>query len=162
MSNYSKGKSENECNAASGQRETFRKKNNYEVYNYNFCLNCVNFMANIKNRRYSGYCKLMDQAGDYPAVESDASCDKFLSFNGLDINNEPVPPEEWPEWVRIKERYGKKNENYLLESDLRTRAIENLITDGLINLIGASPEKICELLKEYTANNQQGGNEWAM
>ena len=150
---YSDYQNQQETDAAHKKREAFSKENDYEVYNWNTCYRCMNFMVDLHHPEYGGKCKLMAEAGAYPGVLAEAVCDKFLSSKGLDINNEPVVPEEWPEWVRIKECYGKKKENILLESDLRTYAVKDLIAIQLIRLFNIAPEKICEVITETVSRN---------
>jgi hypothetical protein len=140
--------SQEETDAAHKQREAFSKENDYEVYNWNICFNCMNFMVDLHCPQYGGACKCMEQAGAYPGVLADAVCNKFLSCKGLDINNEPVAPEQWPEWVHLKERWGKKKEFVMLESDLRTYAVKDLIAVNLVRLFDINPEKICEVIQE--------------
>ena len=141
-------KNQEETNAAHKQWEVFSKENDYEVYNWNTCYSCMNFMIDLHLPQYGGACKLMEQAGASPGVMADAACNKFLSCKGLDINNEPVAPEEWPEWVRVKERYGRKKEFIMLESDLRVYAVKDLIAVSLVRLFDLEPEKICAVIKE--------------
>jgi hypothetical protein len=90
----------------------------------------------------------MEQAGAYKGVTAHAVCNKFLSCRGQDINNEPVIPGNWPEWVHLKERWGKKKEFVMLESDLRTYAVKDLIAVSLVRLFDLNPEKICEVIHE--------------
>lgn len=150
---YSQYKNQEEADAAHKKRETFSKENDYEVYEWNTCYDCMNFMVDLHTPQYGGNCKCMEQAGAYPGVLSHAVCDKFLSCKGLDINNEPVDPSEYPAWVRIKEYWGKKKDKVLLESDLRKYAAKDLIAVNLIRLFNIEPEIICDTIREYINRN---------
>jgi hypothetical protein len=148
---YTDYPTQKEADKAHKERDVFSKENNYEVYNWNTCYKCMNFQVDLHHPEYGGNCKLMAVTGAYPGVMAEAVCDKFLSCKGLDINNKPVDPAQWPAWVRTKERYGKKKEFILLESDLRKYAVKDLIAIHLIRLFDLDPQKICEVINETVA-----------
>jgi hypothetical protein len=120
MSIYSQYTSQEEYKAAFKKRDAFGKENDYEVYDWNICFYCMNFMVDLHHPHYGGYCKCMEQAGAFSHVLANAVCNKFLSCKGQDLNNKPVVPAQWPKWVHIKEKWGKKKEFVLLGSDFLT------------------------------------------
>ena len=151
MTIYTDYPTQKELDEADKKREAFSKENNYEFYRWHICWECMNFIVNLRSPRHGGICKLIEQAGAYPGVQAQSVCNKFLSSGGTDINNKPVPSTEIPEWVR---RYKSGNKT-ILKSDLHTCVIKNLIAENLIYLLDASPEKICELLKQYAGNKEE-------
>ena len=154
MQIYSRYRNQEETNRAHEKREAFGKENGYEVYNWNTCNDCMNFMVDLHNPEYGGECQCMAQSGAYPGVVAHAVCNKFLSCKGEDINGRPVDPSQFPAWVHVKERFGKNKDKILLASDLRTYAVKDLIAVNLIRLFGIAPEKICEVIQEYMTHKE--------
>jgi len=153
MTIYSDYQNQEEANAAHKKRKAFSKENDYEVYNWNTCYGCMNFLVDLHNPEYGGKCRLMAESGAYPGVLAEAVCNKFLSCKGLDINNKPVEPTEYPKWVHIDRYLGKKKDTVYLKSDLRTYAAKDLIAIHLIRLFDLAPEKICDVIKETVNRN---------
>jgi len=152
MLNFETLEYDKEINKAFKQRDIFTKENDYELFKYQTCYDCMNFIVNLNDIAHGGNCKLMDEAGAEPAVNACAVCNKFLSCQGKDINGNIIDPSEYPAWVRIK-KWGDKKQFTTLRSDLRTYAIKELIVEHLVSLFNLAPEKICKLMEENIKRN---------
>jgi hypothetical protein len=67
----------------------FRKVNDYEVFNWALCLECVHFKMDLSIPIH-GDCSLMEKEGAYNGVMAQAVCNRFLSRKGSDINGKQL------------------------------------------------------------------------
>ena len=80
----------------------WRKVNNYEVFAFNFCLECHYFQADKDaESACHGDCSLMAAQGAYNGVEATAVCDQYINrIHGYKLDGEVVMPELYTEALR--------------------------------------------------------------
>jgi hypothetical protein len=79
-------------------RGRWSRVNDYEVFNWGFCLECSHFKMSV-SLPIHGDCKLMEKEGAYPGVMAQATCDRFLSKQGVNHDGQVIKPEWLPGWV---------------------------------------------------------------
>jgi len=78
----------------------WRKANGYEVFSFNFCMECKYFKADMDTgSACSGNCSLMEAEGAYNGVMYDAVCDRYINRRGFDLNGKVVDPAVLPRWI---------------------------------------------------------------
>ena len=85
---YKDNKDYKQKTKASGK---WRKANDYDVFNYAFCLECVHFKMDV-SMPICGDCLLMEKEGASNGVMAQAVCNRFLSRHGTDINGKQLDP----------------------------------------------------------------------
>ena len=91
-------------------RGKWSKANDYDVFNYAFCLECVHFKMDV-SMPICGDCLLMEKEGAFNGVMAQAVCNRFLSHKGRDINGKQLDPATLSLSFKI-ERY-KNGEIYI-------------------------------------------------
>ncbi|GHV86260.1 hypothetical protein AGMMS50230_18680 [Spirochaetia bacterium] len=88
----------------------WRTANDYEVFAFNFCMECRYFKADKDAGSVcSGDCSLMEQEGAYNGVIATAVCNRYVNTRGFDINGKVVDPAALPKWIptRTDKRTGE-------------------------------------------------------
>ena len=99
----------------------FRKKYDYEVFNWAFCMECVYYRQDTKGKAY-GSCLRMEKEGVFPGVMAQATCNAFLSCKGTDIEGAKIPPAEFPNHVLVQ--VFKDKSIHLWRADLGQEGLE--------------------------------------
>jgi hypothetical protein len=80
-------------------RSKWSKANDYAVYTWSMCSECIYFRISPELPIH-GDCELMKQDGVYPGVMAKVICDRFVSDTGLDITGKVVIPSRLPAWAK--------------------------------------------------------------
>ena len=79
---------------------TFRKANDYEVFGWNICMECLYYKTDPALPIH-GECHLMAANGCYDGVVYDAVCNQYINrINGYKLDGEVVMPELHTEALR--------------------------------------------------------------
>ena len=79
----------------------WRKANDYEVFAWNICMECV-FYKPEPAMPIHGECQLMADNGCYDGVLYTAVCNKYVNKRGYDLNGKIVMPELLPKGFPTK------------------------------------------------------------
>ena len=90
------------------KRGLFSDKYDYETFDFALCAVCAYFsFHNSKDnvewagKNGCGSCRLMRSQGIYNGVMTTAVCNKFLSWQGKDINQKQVNKKRLPNFVKL-------------------------------------------------------------
>jgi hypothetical protein len=110
-------------------RQSFRKANDYEVFNWNLCLVCLHFKADA-GHPWQGDCCLMGKEGCYPGVMAQAVCNRFLSRAGTDINGKVIIPSLLPAYILTRKEGGEMFAVYETEKEEAARLTKEIAVEG--------------------------------